>query len=74
MGTPNPHLFDFFSVHGDIVPTTSLTLRDLFAAFALAGVMACDDEALTEESAPFAANQAYLVADAMLIERAKAKP
>ena len=62
----NPPLFDIMETQ-DIVYATSITLRDLFAAFALAGI---DTEALDPDKPQgHTARIAYAVADAMLAER-----
>lgn len=54
---------------GSSIFTVGMTLRDYFAAAALTGLVAGDDRTFRES-----ARAAYIVADAMLAERAKAVP
>ncbi len=49
-----------------------MTLRDYFAAQAIVGMIGVDD--LKPHHLPIVAGYAYTLADAMLAERAKAKP
>lgn len=54
------------------ISSGGVSLRDWFAGQALAGAMACSDEAvMSKEQAAFIATEAYLMADAMLAERSK---
>ena len=67
----NPRLFDLTDLgvrDGYIAIGTNMTLRDLFAAFALAGLLS--DHTMRAEPKDFA-EWAYVDADAMLAERAK---
>lgn len=50
--------------------TMGMTLRDYFAAKTLQGMMASPDLSFTSTAENFA-NRAYIMADAMLIERSK---
>lgn len=65
----NPPLFFAWDPdRGDEPITTEVTLRDLFAAFALAGAISRDGEDISD--AKQEARYAYAYADAMLAERA----
>ena len=68
----NPPLFARVHTHGGTVQeySTDITLRDLFAAFTLAGLNANPVIDINSETS---AKIAYEDADAMLAEREKAK-
>lgn len=68
----NPRLFEAL-LHPDAPmgthhPITDLTLRDLFAGFALLGDLASGEASVFESKA---AESAYAYAEAMLVERQK---
>ena len=54
-----------------ILPTPPMNLRDWFAGQAITGLIAQSSQAT---SAALLANEAYIVADAMLAERRKVEP
>ena len=65
----NPQLFEEHRYEGRVLARwTNVTLRDLFAGFALVGRCARDDGSTTEQAD---AAYCYAEADAMLDERAK---
>ena len=73
----NPSLFFTCKAHPEHPPTafTDITLRDLFAAFALMGIIGSED--LSDGEGYWTgqiATRAYSTADAMLAERSKATP
>jgi len=71
----NPSLFFTCKAHPEHPPTafTDITLRDLFAAFAMGGGMA-SGRTSRGLSAQMIAEAAYQIANAMLAERSKATP
>jgi hypothetical protein len=72
--TDNPKLFhrERSFMEGPLEITTDITLRDLFAAAALTGIIAACDEPLGSSYEPkMVSSDAYAVADAMLKERAE---
>ena len=68
-GAAFPHPDGYLNVNGDLVfhENTGMTLRDYFAAKALA------TDCASTSSPPQRAAWAYSIADAMLAERAKAQ-
>ena len=78
-GPENPLLFDrrlLISKNGEIQPIavqSQVSLRDLFAAFALAGMVMrrCRPDAGDSYPYSYDAQDAYEAADAMLAEREK---
>lgn len=68
MKPTNPPLIAARGSYGPSVLFTTVTLRDLFAAFALAGAISRDGEDISD--AKQEARYAYAYADAMLAERA----
>ena len=66
----NPKLFESKASIAGVIPTTDITLRDLFAAFSLAGMNAAiNPEIGLNGAAKDLAAAAYADADAMLKER-----
>ncbi len=64
--TSNPPLFDIMEMQ-ETVYQTNVTLRDLFAAFALAGLKAGEGAAIQTRS--YMVEESFRLADAMLAER-----
>ena len=56
-------------LHGELISSTGMTLRDYFAAKALQGLLSCQSEETGFYQAKNAAQEAYAMADAMLEAR-----